>query len=45
MRNPNFVVSGQILHKQCSTTTEDGQRLGILDLGSRGILLSIKQRR
>ena len=36
-----FGVSDQVLHKPGCSTTEDGYRLGISDLGSRGIALSI----
>ena len=40
MRKPVFRASDQVQHKQGCTTTGDGQRLEILDLGSRGIVLS-----
>ena len=33
-----FGVSGQVRHKLVCTTTEDGFRLEISDLGSRGIV-------
>ena len=32
----------QVSHKQSCTVTEDGERLEISDLGSRGIVLSVK---
>ena len=38
------MVSEQIRHRPSSTGTEDGVRLDILDLESRGIALSIKRR-
>ena len=43
----NNVVSEQVRHKLACTVTEDGKRLEILDLESRGIVLSMlrKQRR
>ena len=41
VRKPVFGVSDQVRHKPGCTTTEDGQRLEILDLGSRGIVLSV----
>ena len=37
----NNVVSEQVLHKPACTVTEDGWRLEILDLESRGIVLSV----
>ena len=37
----NNVVSEQVRHKQASTVTEDGEMLEILDLESRGIVLSM----
>ena len=36
-RKPVFRVFGQVKHKPDSTATEDGQRLEILDLESRGL--------
>ena len=36
----NALVSDQVPHKPGCTATEDGQRLEILDLESRGIVLS-----
>ena len=33
--------SDQVQHNQACTVTEDGQRLEILDLESRGIVLSV----
>ena len=40
LRKPVFGVSDQIRHKPGCTTTEDGWRIEIPDLGSRGIVLS-----
>ena len=41
-RKPGFGVSDQVLHKRAvCTATTDGKRLEILDLGSRGIVLSV----
>ena len=40
-RKPNFDVSDQVWHKPGCTTAEDGQRLELSDLGSRGPLLSL----
>ena len=37
----NILVSDQVRHKPCCTAIEDDQRLGISDLGSRGIVLSV----
>ena len=37
----NNVISEQVRHKLGCTATEDGQRLEILDLESRGIVLSV----
>ena len=37
----NNVVFEQVRHKLGCTVTEDGQRLEILDLESRGIVLSM----
>ena len=37
MRKPVLRVFYQVRHKQGFTTTEDGKRLEISDLGSRGI--------
>ena len=45
LRKPVFGVSDQIRHKPDCTAAEDSQRLEILDLGSRGIVLSIKRKR
>ena len=39
-RKSVFEVSVQVLHKLC-TATEDGLRLGISDLGKKGIVLSV----
>ena len=41
VRKPVFGVSDQVVHKPCCTATEDGWRLEISDLGSRGIVLSV----
>ena len=41
VRKPVFGVSDQVRHKLGCTTTEDGWTLEILDLGSRGIVLSV----
>ena len=38
MRKPVFGVSDQVRHKPGCSTTEDGSRLIISDLGSRGIV-------
>ena len=41
VRKPVFGVSDQVRHKSgCFTATEDGYRLEISDLDSRGIVLS-----
>ena len=40
VRKPVFRVSDQVRHKPGCTATEDGKRLEISDLGSRGIVLS-----
>ena len=37
----NILVSDLVRHKPGCTAIEDGQRLGISDLGSRGIVLSM----
>ena len=37
----NSVVSEQVRHKPICTSTEDGYKLGILDLENRGIILSV----
>ena len=41
VRKPVFGVSDQVPHKPGCTATEDGLRLGISDLGSRGVVLSM----
>ena len=41
VRKPVFGVSDQVRHKPGCTVSEDGQRLEISDLGSRGIVLSV----
>ena len=41
VRKPVFGVSDHVRHKPGCTTTEDGKRLEISDLGSRGIVLYI----
>ena len=44
VRKSVFGVSKLFLKQRGCTTTEDGQKPEILDLGSRGILLSLKQK-
>ena len=44
MRKPVFEICDLVGHKLGYTATEDGQRLDILDLGRRGIVLSIKRK-
>ena len=39
VRKSGFRVSNQVRHKPGCTATDDGLRLAILDLGSRGIVL------
>ena len=41
LRKPVFGVSDQVRHKPGCTATEDGQRLEISDIGSRGTVLSV----
>ena len=41
VRKPVSRVSDHVQHKPGCTATEDGQRLQILYLGSRGIVLSM----
>ena len=41
VRKPVFGVSDQVRYKPGCTATEDGQRLEISDLGSRGIVLPV----
>ena len=41
VRKPVFGVFDQVRHKPGCTTTEDGLRLEISDLDSRGIVLSV----
>ena len=41
VRKPVFGVFDQVRHKPGCTVIEDGQRLEISDLGSRGIVLSV----
>ena len=41
MKKPVFGVFDQVLHKLGCTDTEDGRRLEISDLGSRGIVLAV----
>ena len=47
VRKPVFVVPDQVRHKPDCRATEGGYMLEILDLGIRGIILSVqrKQRR
>ena len=44
MRKPFFGVSYQVQHKLGCTVTGDGERLEILDLESRGIVLCSKNK-
>ena len=39
-KKTNNLASNQVRHKLACTVTKDGERLEILDLESRGILLS-----
>ena len=41
VRKPVFGVSDQVRHKPGCTATEDGKRLDILYIDSRGIVLSM----
>ena len=41
MRKPVFGISDQVRHNLDCTATQDGQRLEILDLESRGIVVSM----
>ena len=41
MKKPVIGVSDQVRQKPGCTTTEDGYKLEISDLGSRGIVLSM----
>ena len=41
VRKPVFGVSDQVPHKPGCKAIEDGERLEISDLGSRGIVLSV----
>ena len=41
VRKPVFRVSDQVPQKPGCTTTHDGYRLEIFDLGSEGIILSV----
>ena len=41
VRKPVFGVTDQVRYKPVCTATEDGKRLEIADLGSRGIVLSV----
>ena len=43
-RKPVFEVAGQFCHKPGCTATEDGEKLEIFDLGSKGIVLFLKQK-
>ena len=40
-RKPVLGVSDQVRHKPGCTATEDGEKLEISDIGSRGIVLSV----
>ena len=44
VRKPVFRVSDQVRHKPVCAATEDGLRLQISDLGSRGIVLSVERK-
>ena len=44
VRKPVFGVSDQVWHNPGCTVTEDGYKFEILYLGSRGIVLSMKQK-
>ena len=39
MSKPVFGIFDQVRYKPASAATEDGMRLGILDLGRRGIIV------
>ena len=41
VRKPVFGVSDKVRHKLDCTATEDGYRVEISDLGSKGIILSM----
>ena len=41
VRKPVFGNSDQVTHKPGCTTTQDGKKLEISDVGSRGIVLSV----
>ena len=41
VRKPDFEVFDLVPHKPGCTAIEDGERLEILDLGRRGIVLSV----
>ena len=45
MKKPVFEVSDQVRHKPGYTATEDGLMLKILDIGSKGIVLSVKKKK
>ena len=44
MRKPVFRASDQVRHKLGCTATEDGLRLEISDLTSRGIVLPVQRK-
>ena len=44
MRKPLFGACDQVPHKPGCTATEDGYRLEITDLESKGIVLSMKRK-
>ena len=44
VRKPVFGFSDLVRHKPGCTATEDGYRLEISDLGSRGIVVSVKRK-
>ena len=41
LRKPVFGISDHVRHKPVCTATQDGYRIEISDLGSRGIVLSV----
>ena len=45
VRNPVFGVSDQVRHKPGCAMIEDGLRLEISDLGSKGIVLSVLRKK
>ena len=43
VRKPVFGISDQVRHKLACTVAEKGRKLEILDIRSKGIVLSVKQ--